>query len=460
MIKEITGILIIMLLTGCAIDDGPKLPSVEERVSEAVDNLQDALTDPPNGWRLSYRPTNQTGAFLILMDFNSDGTVRVQSDVSANSGEFRDQVISYRIDSSQGIELILETYGVFHYLSELEQNTFGAEFEFIFVEEQGNNLVFRSKSDAGFDITTLILEEAGPSDSNSITTEALNSLRQGIFRGDDLGNTGSMGHFNLYIPANDHTISATFDLDRRIIKFLGIAEGSDMTSIVAANSIKKLDQQTPFSLLSESVVLDQSQVITFGGATYEISQIPIGNFSTSQSSFCMGQMETVVNLSGSAGFGDFSSESNLFQTANDFEPDPNGVYGVNYIFLYDENDNSISDQIEAVFPDVVAFQWYYNLEIADSLLNAVGFVTVDDFNNADFYLRGFDVVHNGNYLQMTFNGKDLITNDTPTPEQLAGLDQLTDLMFAGGNVYMLELINQGGLFEFINPCNKYKGFVL
>ncbi len=458
--KGTIGLLILTFLLGCGVDDGPKLPSVEERVSEAVDDLQDALTDPPNGWRLAYRPTNETGAFLIIMNFNADGTVRVQSDVAANSGEFRDQVISYRIDSSQGIELIMETYGVFHYLFELEQNSFGAEFEFVFVEEQGNNLLFRSKSDGTFDITTLLFEEAGPSDAGSITEDALNFLRQGIFRDDDLGGTGGIGYFNIYIPSTNHTLSATFDLDRRVAKFIGIAEGSDEASIIAGNSIQTLDLETPFSLSNESVVLDQAQVITFGGSTYTIDQIPIGNFSTSQRSFCTGQQETITNLSGSASFGNFTATSSLFQSSNSFQPAPSGVYGINPFFIYDENDSSILEQFEAVFPGVVAFQWYYGLELADSVFNGVGFVTLDDFNNAEFYLRGFDVVQTGNFFEMTFNGNNLITNDDATPGELAGLDQLTDLIFSGGDIYVLEIINQGGLFEFYNPCNKYKGFLL
>ncbi|MEP5611749.1 MAG: DUF4302 domain-containing protein [Cyclobacteriaceae bacterium] len=462
MIKKWTIVtLTSIFLFSCAVDNGAQLPSVEERAGEAIETLKNDLTSPADGWVLSYRPTNQTGVFYILLDFNEDGTVRIQSDVAGNNGEFRDQANSYRIDSSQGLELIIESYGVFHYLFELEQNSFGAEFEFIFIEKEANNLVFRSKSDQGFDVTVLTFEEAGPNASNSITVEALGFLEQGIFQESNLGNTGNMGHFNFHIPANNHTISTSLDLDRRVIKFLGIAEGLDMASIVAANSISNLDNEIRFSLSNESIVLDQTLQINFGGSSYQIDEIPIGNFSTSQEGFCTGQQETIVNLSGSGDLGAFTAQSSLFQVRNGFQPAPDDVYGVNYIFIFDETDNSISDQLEAVFPDVVAFQWYFNFEIdADSILNAVGFVTVDEFNNADFYLRGFDVVQTGNRLQMTFNGKDLITDDTPTTEQLTGLDQLTDQIFSGGEVYVLEILNQGGLFEFYNPCNKYKGYVL
>ncbi|MCP4458398.1 MAG: DUF4302 domain-containing protein [Cytophagales bacterium] len=451
--------LLVTLFLGCSQDEGAKLPTVEERTSEAVDNLKDVLTEPTNGWTLSYRPTNETGAFLILMTFNENGTVQIQSDVSANDGEFIDHTISYRIDSFQGLELIMETYGVFHYLFELEQNTFGGEFEFIFVKEDNEDLIFTSKTDAS-DITTLVFEPSGANDSDLISTEAIDILRQGIFSGDELAGIGGMGNFNFHIPSTNHTISVALDLEKRIIKLLGIAEGQDMNEIISTSKIANLNKTTSFSLQNESIVLDQSQTISFGGIEYEVTQIPIGNFSETTDSFCTGQQETIVNIAGNASFGNFTATSSPFQSYNGFQPDPDDLYGVTHFFIYDQDDNSISDQIEAVFQNVVAFQWYYNFEIdQDSLLNAVGFVTVDEFNNVDFFLRGFDVIQNGNYLQLSFNGKDLITVDNPTAEELAGLDQLTDEIFSGGNIYVMELLNIGGLFEFYNPCNKYKGFL-
>ena len=221
MIRKIFILSLIAMLIGCSEDEGAKLPSVEERTAEAVEDLQNALQDPLNGWKLEYRPTSETGSFLILMDFNSNGTVRVQSDLSANDGEFRDQILSYRIDSSQGIELIFETYGVFHYLFEQQQASFGGEFEFLFIEETADNLQFSSKTDVGSDVTTVVFEPAGPNDSDAISTEAIEQLSQGIFQTSDLAGIGDFGSYNIYIPANNHTISASFDMERRIVKFLG-----------------------------------------------------------------------------------------------------------------------------------------------------------------------------------------------------------------------------------------------
>ena len=108
---------------------------------------------PSNGWKLEYKPTNQSGVFFMLLEFDED-EVRIQSDVAENSGEFFDHTIPWRVDNALGLELIYETYGVFHYLFELDAASFGAEFEWAFIEKAGDNLVFRSISDLSFSAST------------------------------------------------------------------------------------------------------------------------------------------------------------------------------------------------------------------------------------------------------------------------------------------------------------------
>lgn len=458
--KYLVVAISLFFIVSCNTDTDPKLPSVEERTAAAIEDLRDELISPSNGWRIDYRPAGETGSFFILMDFNNDGTVRVQSDVVANGGEFRDQTISYRIDSSQGLELILETYGVFHYLFELNRASFGGEFEFLFVEERSGNLLFSSKSDVGFDVTQLLFEPAGVSDSDLISTEALNILEQGIFQRDDLGGIGAFSTFNFHIPANNHTISASFDIDRRRVNILGIAEGTTVDEIIAANNGQSINETILFGLEEERLVLDETVTISFGGASYNLSEIPVQSPTKSLDSFCAGQMDSVVSFSASnvTGLGNFTASSSLFQTHNgvDYE---NATLGVVHDFIYDENDNSIADQIEAVFPEAAAFQLYFGLELEGVTSNVVGFVTVDSFNNAEFFLRGFDFVQNGNFIELVFNGEDLITATDPSSAQIDGLYQLTDDIFAGGGVYLMSITTLDDLIEFYNPCNKYKGYL-
>ena len=187
--------VISLLIVACSFDDGTKLPSVEERGSQAISDLNDLLLAPAHGWKMDYRPTVGSGSVFILLDFNEEGLVRIQSDVSANSGQFRDQLIPYRIDSGQGLELIMETYAVFHYLFELEMATFGGEFEFIFVAKQEDHLVFRSKTDAVLgENTILTFQPASASDSDLISARSFFQLSTGTFQTDDLAGVGFFRH--------------------------------------------------------------------------------------------------------------------------------------------------------------------------------------------------------------------------------------------------------------------------
>ncbi len=457
-------ILTIFLLASCAFNDEAKLPPIEERLANSVSSLTELLVAPQDGWRVEYQPTNETGIFFILMDFNEDGTVRIQSDVTANDGEFRDHVVSYRIDNAQGTELILETYGVFHYMFELQQASFGAEFEFFFIEESSDNLIFRSKTDGGLDPTTIVFQEAGPDDAQLISTEAMPLLAQGIFQTENLAGIGSFATHNIYVQEDNHTISASFDLDRRVVKFVGAAVGQTITEIATNNTRVTPNISTSFSLSNERVVLDNEVTITLGGTSHVITEIPVENFAGAVQEFCTGVEDSISTFSSSGvpGLGNITIQSSLFQASNSFQPDiDDGFYSVNHVFIYDENDSTIAEDIETVYPTVAAFQWYFGRGVSgDSILNAVGFVILDDFNNPEFFLRGFDFVQNGNLVEMTFNGEDLIDAENPTTEELNGLDQLTDQIFAGGTVYVLDIITIEGLFEFYNPCNGYKGFII
>ena len=126
--------LLLIIVWGCEDDEGSRLAPVDERVSEAISNLRSELMAPADGWKLEYQPTPDAGVFLMLLDF-SESEVTISSDVPDDEGAYFEQTIPYRIDNALGLELILETFGVFHFLFEQDQASFGAEFEFIFQEK-------------------------------------------------------------------------------------------------------------------------------------------------------------------------------------------------------------------------------------------------------------------------------------------------------------------------------------
>jgi hypothetical protein len=456
----ITYCFLLLLFSGCDVNEDPKLDSVEDRISAATKVLNDALIAPSNGWRLYYQPTNSSGRFLMLLDFRTDGTVRIQSDITANEGEFRDQIIPYRIDSSLGIELILETYGVFHYLFELRQSSFGAEFEFIFEDFEGDDLIFKSKTDAG-DITQLRFEPALSSDESLISTESVQFLEQGIFQRHNMGSIGGFANYNVYIPSNDHTLSFVLELDTRVALILGVSTGQDLFDITSNNSFTRINQELTYTYESSSIVFEENVEFSHENIQYSIHSIPLENFELVDASFCDSQNYSQRTFSSTNApiLGSFTMSSSLFQSSNNFHSDR--LHSINHHFLYDQDDNSIADQIESILPNVVIFQWYQDYELSgDSTINAIGFVTVDELNNVEFFLRGFDYTQVGNYIEITFNGLDIYSDESITDEKKDELNELTNTIFTGGAVYVMELLNLEGLYEFYNPCNKYKGFLL
>ena len=134
-------LLFTYILISCSENNVGNLSSVEERVSVAVSNLESELTAPSDGWKLEYQPTNESGVFFMLLQFEKDNLVTIKSDLADNDGEFFDHEIPWRVDNALGLELILETYGLFHYLFEQDGATFGAEFEFVYQGKDGDNLI-------------------------------------------------------------------------------------------------------------------------------------------------------------------------------------------------------------------------------------------------------------------------------------------------------------------------------
>lgn len=446
----------------CSFNDEPKLPSVENRISDTKEELKNSLISTEHGWKVNYQPTSLTGEFFILLDFNDDGTVRIQSDIVANDGEFRDQIIPYRIDSSQGIELILETYGVFHYLFELQQASFGAEFEFLFLKYEGDLILFESKTDLGDDVTELVLEPATTADQLLISTTSISLLEKGIFHSQNLGGIGSYGNYNIYLSSNDHTISVSLDLNKRIIYVLGIAKGMNQDDISSNNLSQSIDQTSTFTFSNSKIILSNIIEFSFDGIDYGLDQLSLDNPVRGIDSFCDMQQDSITVFSGeSISLGGFQMTSSLFQIKNNFTTLERSDYSVNAPFLFDENDNSIIDQILINLPEAAAFQWYHQLPVAeDSTINALGFATVDESNNVEFYLKTFEFSQTENYLEISFNEENLITNEDVTTEQIDDFNQLIDLIFSGNKVYVTEIPTIDNLYIFYNPCNKYKGLIL
>lgn len=458
MIKNITYYLPILLLVfACNDDDLNELPPVEERVEAAVSELREELTTPANGWRLLYRPNTLTGGYFMLLDFDEDGEVRIQSDVAAGEGEFYDQTIPYRIDAELGLELVFETYGVFHYFFELDQASFGGEFEFVYVEKEGERLIFESKSDFS-DPTRLILEPAAASDQDLFSRGLAENLFVSSFQDPEFTGTS---YFQLVLDA--HNISVFFIVDNqyRLIEATYAGVGATVEELQVTTESVDLNYASSYLLQSEAIQLAEPLTFSLNGQEVAISTIELADFQEGQASYCAGANEIGTHsFSGQVpGLGAVTFVTSLFSGATDFGNSP--LYSANVVNIFDAADETLQADVLEDFPGAVGFQLYLDYELGnDETLNAAGLVLVDERNNVDFFLREFETVEqNGNRIYLQLSDSTFTTREF-TEAETEGLFQLTDKIFEGGELFALDLVFIDGFYELYNACNDHKLFLV
>lgn len=457
-----------LLLAICAIlysctNETEDIASPEIRVATAINNFRSKLTAPANGWRVEYQPTPESGIFLLLMDFNENGEVQIQSDVPDNSGEFSSQTTTYRIDNALGLELIFENYNVLHYLFELDQSQFGAEFEFYFAEEIGEDLVLLSKSD-GPDPTVFTLTPAGANDSALLSpAEAENFLE---FQGQSpIIFGGEPPVQQLYFPSKDLSVFWGVDVVRRIIIADFAGTGNSLEDIEINGSITNINASSGYGFTSGKLVLQTPISFNHSGFEYIISEISLEAFSIDGNSLCdINPVPTPVYDGSVAGIGNvIITKSLINSTGFEFTPYAQFPYAVNSLFVFDAEARSLYEEgsIAVHFPNASAFVFNYGYESITEPENAVGFYVTDDNGGFDTYLRLFTVTESiGNKLTLTLT--DSVYYSMPiTPTQRDGILAITNEIFEGNSIYASELPVDGAqVFRLFNPCNSYEFFLV
>ncbi len=445
------------LAISCSDDDGPKLPSVEERVEEAISTLRNDLTAPANGWRLEYRPTPESGVFLMILDFDAEGNVRIKSDVVDNNGEFLDQTITYRIDNALGLELILETYGVFHYLFEQDQASFGAEFEFLFDRKEGDNLVFESISD--FFVPTVLTFEPAPAGAESAFSREIaenldtyGTITTQIFGGDPPIQ-------QLILEDRNVSVFWSIDLEKRNI-FADVAGIGTTLAEVNANGRTTIGQNSGYALRDGKLVLLSPITFSLGGAQFTIEEIRLTDFQMTAPPLCASDVELGPSYSGQiSGLGNVRLISSLYNS-NGFGFQPNNAYTVNVIFVFDGEGNSLAQGgiIEEKFPEASAFAFLYGINPIDPNLppNSIGLIMED----GSIYVREFEpTTTEGNKVSITFTENFYFDDGSVGLED--DLREITDLIFEGSDLYAFDLpSNANTVFRLFNPCNRYEVFLV
>lgn len=446
---------LVLVAFGCN-DDSQNLPSVEERTSEAINSLKDALTSPANGWKTYYQPTSESGSFYMLLDFDKDGTVRIMSDLPAEDGTYYDQTIPYRIDAGQGLELIFETYGVFHYLFELDQASFGAEFEFIYEEEDGNNLIFISKSDL-YDISSITLQPASASDAASLSIEIVEDF--GAYEGNAPQLFGGVAPTQqLYLASSDLSVFWTVDLNKRIAWF-DIAGIGESIEEVLASGYQTINQYRGFTFQDGKIIFNEPVNINTGNQTLSLSEVQLGDFSTSGDPLCPGGESTPVFQISVAGKGTGTLSRNMFNsTGLGFTPQPEGFYSVNALYVLNDSLQSLQQEgsIAEKLPKASGFMMTYEFVNDTIPANSVGFIVSNDDGYSELYLREIDISQTGNEVKIALKDSYYYTNN-PTAAEMQAMEDITNEIFEGGTVYAYDLPIQGiTVFQFYNPCNGYE----
>jgi hypothetical protein len=437
--------VIFFALTACHQSEVEPLfdKTADERVAEAIANLKADLIAPSNGYRLKYKPNDEAGSFYVLLKFNEDNSVRIRTDLAAEDQRFFDDTITYRIDSSLGLELIMESYCFFSFLYDLDQATFGAEYEFNYASKTPEGaLVFVSKSDPIEPRTRLVLERANAGDED---TRLAQRVATGLSTmASDLGVYGQP--YKITYDNRDLILYLSLDDLRRTLTV-----GSASRKSNPANTAV-IDFDTPYLLSGDSIVFDTPLSGTYLGVNVSIKGIKLNTLSASSVTVCTDPM-TMHAYTGVTSAGEnikFESTlsdpaGGLFAAAAPFFDAPLGNILLNGEQAYQQ----LLDDITGV----TDFQLYYNFPAQGGNITGIGFRLENVNADPTFALWEFTLTRTGNKL--TFNLApeiELYGNANPDAD-IAKVKEYIQLLTDGDNTYVFKLDDM--VYEFHNPCTGW-----
>ncbi len=446
-------------------DEEPTIPSVTERVAAAKENLVAELTAPSNGWKVNYRPNNSSGSFLILLDFDANGNVQIRSDVIAEGGEYLESNITYRIDASLNIELIFESYVVFHYLFDLGNGALEGEFEFIYERAEGQNLVFSSKSDLE-SITEIVFEPATGNERSEFSTTLFEQID--AFQGNGPVTIGEFifGQSNLESPRQQLVLAEEnislfwlIDITGRFIIAELAAEGTTESEILANDNFLVLNQFSGYTFRDGKMILNTPISFTLDDQPYIIDQLEIGEFTENGPQLCAGTgTQTPTFNASSEPYGDASIIKSLISSDGSGFVE-NGIYLVNAFFIFDEEGNSLQEEgvINDNLPDAGALVFFYDIENDTLPDNMLGFIATDTLGNTKWIFNEVEPVKELNRISFNFSDQFYTLGDVSSSERSAVLGILEEV-FSGNTMYIYDFDYFDGLtiYWLYNPCNGYE----
>jgi hypothetical protein len=415
--------------------------SADERAAEAIASLKQELVAPADGWKIKYRPEAESGSFYVLMDFDENNKVTIKTDLGAENGEYFEQTITYRIDNSLGLELILENYSFFSFLFEQDQATFGAEYEFNYVNKTPDNaLVFSSKTDEGVP-TILLFEKASPTDDALLGVELSANLNA-------LANDFKKFTSSLTLTYENKDLAMYISLDERR-RTLTVTSASLKTN---TQTVKDINFSTPYLIQGDSIVFDQPLQGSILGSSISIRSLQLNEISEGSLAVCSDPI-AIHSYSGVTSQGDnVVLETGLVDVSGNSFAQLSDFYFSPLVYIFD-NGTSVSDRITTDIAGAVEMHLYYGYEIGDgTLLYGIGFVIQNPDGTVTFALREFTPVLTDNNIVFNFEPEVSIFGD-PTTANVNNVNIYLDALTAGDKTYVFEL-NQG-VYEFYNPCSGW-----
>lgn len=154
--SQLLAILFLLLISSCQDNNDVELlfedtPTV--RIEKTIVKVSEFLQSAENGWKTTYfTDTSELGGFTFLFDFVNDFEVKMDSDFGTADP---DRLSLYDINLGSTVKLTFTTKNVIHELSDsnnfpdsdLRGQGYKGSFEFLYIQIDGEDIVFKSNRD-------------------------------------------------------------------------------------------------------------------------------------------------------------------------------------------------------------------------------------------------------------------------------------------------------------------------
>ncbi len=429
-------IFLLLVLVACKDDDQRIFETpADERAAAAITDLKSDLVRPQFGWKLKYQPEDGSGSYWVLLKFEANGEVHIKSDLPQNEGEFFDQTITYRIDSSLGLELIFESYSFFSYLFEQDQATFLAEYEFNYASKTpDNDLVFVSKTDPA-PRTTVVFQEASEADA-ALPAQAISANLQKF-----------PSSCRLTYDARNAAVYFSLDNLRRVAFFNYVSLKTDESSGQAVNIM------TGYYLRGDSIVFETPLDVNFNGARVYVKSLLLTEFGEVPINICP-EPSTAPVYDGLTSLNEaITLETSLYDNGGAAFRTTAEIYAAPVDYMFNEDGMSMGAQVRA---DIVGVDWFLVYNNSDGF-DAMGFLVANPDGSTAIVVKEYTATYNGNVIEFTFADEVSIFRPLDPRTNVENIDTYLDLLTAGGKTYAYR-VNEF-FFQLYNPCSGWRFYV-